>query len=76
MPDDHDAILVELRYIREAQDRLLDGQAKINGRVRATEIAIAEVRSEAKNIARVAGTITGGLSGTVTALAAYFGIGR
>ena len=76
MADDRAAIMVELRYIRQAQDRLLDGQSHINGRVRANEVAIAEVKSEAKSAARIAGAVSGGITSIATTLTAIFGIGR
>ena len=76
MADDHEAIMVALGYIRGDLGDLKKGQDQINGRVRANEVAIAEVRSEAKNAARIAGAISGGISSIGVTLAAIFGVGR
>lgn len=69
MPDDtHDAILVELRYIREDLCEVKAGLGCINGRVRETEKDVAGLKVKAG--------VWGALGGIIAGAAAAFGLGR
>ena len=68
MADEHEAILVELRYIREDIGEVKTCLADMNGRVRDTEKDVARLQVKAG----VWGVIGGALAG----FAAAFGIGR
>ena len=68
MADDHEAILVELRYIREDIGEIKTGLANINGRVRENEKDVARLQVKAG--------VWGALGGILAGVATAFGLGR
>ena len=68
MADDHEAILVELRYIREDIGEIKTSLTGINGRVRETEKDVARLNVKAG--------VWGALGGIIAGVATAFGIGR
>jgi len=68
MADDHEAILVELRYIREDIGEVKTCLTDMNGRVRETEKDVAGLKVKAG--------VWGALGGVLAGVATAFGIGR